>query len=150
MHRIGIAVAIASCAIAAAGCGGGSSSKSQSPADFRANVTKLCTDAKSKLSSIDQPKSDKDVSSYLSDVKKVASPYVDNLDAVNAPKALAGPYDALVSLNRQELTLLDRAKKAVDDGDTQKAAQIIQQDGQRLSTQEDAKWKQLGVPKCAS
>jgi hypothetical protein len=151
MHRLAVAVAVATCAVAAAGCGGGgSSSKSQSPADFRAEVTKLCTDAQSKINEIDSPSSAKDLSSYLDKVRGVAGPYVDKLDGLNPPSQLAAPFNSLVSLNKQELALLDQAKKAVDDGDAQKAAQIVQQQGQQLSDQENAKWRQLGTPDCAS
>jgi hypothetical protein len=150
MNRLAVAVAVATCAVAAAGCGGGSSSKSQSPDDFRAEVTKLCTDVQSKLNSIDSPSSAKDLSPYLEKVRGVAGPYVDKLDGLNPPSQLAGSFNSIVSLNKQELALLDQAKKAVDDGDAQKAAQIVQQQGQQLSDQENAKWRQLGTPKCAS
>jgi hypothetical protein len=151
MQRLSMAVAVATCAVAAAGCGGGgSNSKSQSPADFRAEVTNLCTDTEAKINAVDSPSSAKDLSSYLDKVRGIAGPYVDKLDGLNPPSELAGQFNAVVSLNKQELALLDQAKKAVDDGDAQKAAQIVQQQGQKLSEQENAKWRQLGVPKCAN
>lgn len=155
MRRTGPALLLAA-AIGAAGCGGGgggtsTKTSSTSPAQFRSQVAQLCTEGQQKINSVPKPKSATGVVPYLNKTLAIAKPYVDKLAALNPPSNFAAQYKQIVSLNRQELALLTRTKGALSGGAN--PVQVIrkfQTQADKLSSSENAKWRALGVPKCAS
>ncbi|HKN94114.1 MAG TPA: hypothetical protein VJU60_07275 [Thermoleophilaceae bacterium] len=164
MRRTGLALLLTA-ATAAAGCGGGgggsstsataggtsSKTSSTSPAQFRSQVSQLCTQAQQKIDSVPKPKTATAIVPFINKTMAVAKPYVDKLAAINPPSNFAGQYKQIVSLNRQELALLSQTKSALSgSGNPVQVIRKFQTQANKLSSSEDAKWRQIGVPKCAS
>lgn len=162
MRRTGLALLLTA-AVAAAGCGGGGGSSSgsstgaggkansTSPQQFRAQVSQICTTGEKKINAVPKPRSASALVPYINKTLAVARPYVDKLAAVNPPSNYAAKYKQIVSLNRQELTLLTKTKTALSgSGNPIQAIRKFQTQANTLSNSENAKWRQLGVPKCAS
>ena len=157
MRRTGIALLVAATA-AAAGCGGGGGSSSSgsstaalSPAQFRSQVRQLCSQAQKQVNSVPEPKSAAGVVPYINKTLAVAKPYVNKLAALNPPAQFSSQFQQVVSLNRRELALLSKTKSQL--AGNANPAQVIatmQKEANSLSSSEDAKWRQMGVPKCAS
>ena len=114
-------------------------------------MSQLCTSAQSKIDSIKKPHSVKQIGPFLTKTIAVAKPYVNKLESANPPAKLQPEFQQVVSLNHRELGLVTQAKKALQKGaKPQLVVAAFQQKANSLSQQENAKWRQLGVPKCAS
>jgi hypothetical protein len=158
MRRIGL-ILLAATTAAAAGCGGGgggassgsAGSKSSSPAQFRSQVAQICTEGQQKINSVPKPKSATAIVPYINKTLAIAKPYVGKLSAVKPPDQLSDQYQQVVSLNHQEIALLTKTKNALSsNGNPGQVVAQFQKQANALSSSENAKWRQLGVEKCAS
>jgi hypothetical protein len=122
---------------------------SLSPAAYRAQAGAICKSGKANLNALGQPKTDKDVGTYLAASLPIARAELAALRRLSPPASLRAGHTQAVSYFGKELDLLAAAVKKIQAGaDPIQQFNAITVRETSLGKGEDAGWRKAGVKAC--
>jgi hypothetical protein len=150
MRRLSLAATIAVTAVLA-GCGGGDDGGDQlSAADYRAQATKICADAKRQTDALGRPKTTSEFKTFLAKGIRVTEQNLRRFEGLEPPDDLKAKHEAIVKGERDGLNQLKELSGQLK-GDARDVALLrkTQPELARLSDETDARFRDAGLARCA-
>ena len=146
------ALAVVGAAAAIAGCGGGGDDSGALSADeFRTQADAICADANTRIDALDEPTGADQVLGYLQSGLTVQREQLDKLKALEPPSDLAGTFNEATDLLDEQVTEIQSATDRISSGeDPEKVINEVSPKLDELSSEADAKAKELGLEVCGT
>ena len=140
-------IAAAAIALAVAGCG----TSSPSMSGLRRQTTRICQQALAQSDGIRPPALPSGTAAFLGRGAAALAPELVELRALKPPEDEAGLYSAALAAASRQLTILDGTIHELDRGaDPMTVIKTLQRRLAPTESAENAAWRTLGIPACAS
>lgn len=130
-----------------AGCGGGKDPLSKE--EFAKQGNALCDKYEKKVEAIPQPKTAKDVQTYVDKIKPLVSDITDEFRAIEPPEDFAADFDKYIDQTTESAKLVDDLAAAAKAKDLKKL-QAVQKEAVQKEEATDSLARKLGLTKCAA
>jgi hypothetical protein len=134
-----------------AGCGGGSDSDALSADELRAQADAICADVDRATDAVAEPTSTDEVLPFLTATREANGTGLERLKELDPPEELAETWNEAITLQDEQLALLDQAISRIEDGED--AEVVIDDLAPQLSQNDsrlDAAARELGLTVCGA
>jgi hypothetical protein len=127
----------------------GTTAAALSPSAYRARAGAICKHGKAQLNALGQPKTDKEVGTYLAATLPIVRAELASLRRLSPPAALRAGHEQALSYFAKELDLLAATVRKIQAGaDPIKQFNAIDAQETAYGKGEDAGWRMAGVTAC--
>jgi hypothetical protein len=131
-------------AFAIAACGG------ESKEDFANDADAICKEADEKLDDVDRPSTNDEIPEFLNETLEIAEDTKADLEDLDPPDDVEDDWNSYLDNVDEGIELVEDARDAAEEGDSERASQILNGDEQQeLEEENDQLAEDIGLEDCA-